>query len=153
MLVYSSSSKWGTTKAAMSLSLIGDISISETITVSNFGFMAKEIYEVSFDTGIVGNLLQIRVRIDKIDAGKPYVCKRIVIQLSYKIWEFPCSQEMFALEDDQVYKFSVTGRTPYAVRFNIPAGGATDSPIWIRLHGDHATSGRILFRDNGIPEG
>lgn len=60
------------------------------------------------------------------------------------MWEFPCSNEMYKLEDDSTWKLNVAGRTPYIVRMIVPEGGSTDAPVWVKIHGDHGSTPRLL---------
>jgi len=141
------------------MQMLGDIAIAgvQPIPISNFGFLKNEILEMNFDSGIVGNILQIRLLIKGINEGSPYLCKRIVIVLSYKRWEFPCTNVMYDRLDDNgndiLWKLNTAGRTPMVVRFVVPTGGSTESPVWVKLHGLSGTTVKLLFRDNGVPEG
>jgi len=73
--------------------MMGDVAISDEIQVSDHGFMRGDIYKVNVKTGIVGNIMMLKVKINN-NIGQPWLCTKIEISLVYKTWVFPCSSMM-----------------------------------------------------------
>jgi len=81
----------------MSVVMMGDVAISDEIQVSDHGFMRGDVYSVMIKTGIVGNVMMLRVKMTN-DIAQPWLCNKIEVILAYKSWEFPCTSLMHSLD-------------------------------------------------------
>lgn len=116
----------------MSLQMLGDISISDDIQVTDHGFTRGDIYTITAKTGIVGNIMMIKLKMNNPE-DQPFLCNKIQVILSYKLWEFPCSKPLFKIKDGNAITLSVQSRTAYNVKLNICKGSS--DPVWIEFMG------------------
>lgn len=116
----------------MSIMLMGDVAISDDIQVTDHGFTRGDIYQVSAKTGIVGNIMMLKVKMNNPESD-PFMCNKIQIILAYKLWEFPCTTMLYKLEKNKSWTLSVSGRTAYKVKLII--NKASPDPTWIEVQG------------------
>lgn len=74
----------------MILKFLGDVAISDDITVTDHGFTRGDVYTVTAKTGIVGNIMMLKLKMTN-GVTEKFMCNKIQILLAYKLWEFPCS--------------------------------------------------------------
>lgn len=79
--VYSAASRFGDSDGTMSMIMMGDVSISDEITVSTNGFTRGQIHEMSTSQGIVGNVMMLQIKMTNPEA-RPYACVKIEIVLT-----------------------------------------------------------------------
>lgn len=148
--VFAANSKAGTTSSAMAISLLGDVAFSDEIQVTDHGFTRGDIYQVSAKTGIVGNIMMIKVRMTNPEE-LAFICTKIQVILAYKLWEFPCSKPLYKQDNGKPMTLSVQGRTSYTVKVSICKASA--DPVWIELMGSEGGSLMTMLSDHGFNEG
>lgn len=79
--VFASNSLDGTTSGAMSITLLGDVAISDDIQITDHGFTRGDIYQVNAKTGIVGNIMMLKVKMTNPES-EPFMCNKIQIILA-----------------------------------------------------------------------
>jgi len=134
----------------MALQMLGDISISDEIQITDHGFTRGDIYSITAKTGIVGNIMMIKVKMNNPE-DQPFLCNKIQIILAYKLWEFPCSRPLFKLDDNKSITLSVQGRQAYNVKLNICK--ASNDPLWIEIMGSDGGTLLTMLSDSGFNEG
>jgi len=69
--VFSGNCLSGTTSGGMSIAMLGDVAISDNIQITDHGFTRGDIYNVSAKTGIVGNIMMIKVTMTEVPEAEP----------------------------------------------------------------------------------
>lgn len=89
----------------------------------------------------------------KVNASKmaPLLCKKIRIELGYKLWEFPCTQPYSKLEKEtDSYSISVQGRTKYEIK--LTTCSVSNDPLWIEVNGSEGGTQFNMLAETGFSE-
>jgi len=134
----------------MTVTLLGDVAISDAIQVTDHGFTRGDIYQIAAKTGIVGNIMMLKVQMTNPES-EPFMCNKIQVILAYKLWEFPCSDMLYKLDKNRSWTLAVAGRTGYKVKLTVEKASA--SPVWIEIQGSEGGTLMTVLSDHGFNVG
>lgn len=130
--------------------MMGDVAISDPIQVTDHGFTRGDIYQVAAKTGIVGNVMMLKIKMTNSES-EPFMCNKIQIILAYKLWEFPCTDLMYKLPNKKSFTLSVAGRTGYHVKIKVTKACA--DPVWMEIQGSEGGTLMTVLSDHGFNVG
>lgn len=136
---------------SMSIQMLGDVAMSDTIPITNSGFTRGDVAMVTTTAPIVGNIMMLKVAIKGPTEENPFVCTKIEIYLAYKMFEFPCSQPLFVEDGKKAVTLSVSGRTAYSLQ--IETCGMTSDPVFVEFTGTEGASTFVSLSDTGFAQG
>jgi len=134
----------------MSLIMMGDISITNEITVSTNGFTRGQVHEMNTTQGIIGNIMMMQIKMTNAQEN-PYACNKIEVLLTYKIWTFPCGDKMHALPDGGKFSLSASANVMYKVSLTVQDGAG--DMIWIQIFGNRGSTLKTPLSDIGFNAG
>jgi len=130
------------------MSIDGEYGEGQEFVLKEKAFEKGERFELSLKTVAVGEIKQIRLRMDNADSGK-FACNYIEVAQGPSTMSFPCDGVLD--QDQRTMELESPEQTFYEINM-VPAddkGFATDQPVFIQLIGTKGLTSLSLLTEHG----